>query len=143
MTEAAYTGSNPGAPTIFEFKIRALAHRVPSSSLNERREPAGDLGSRVEPELVQDASDVAVDGALGDEQLRANLLVCEALSEQRRELRDDAGAGPEPRRLRGPKQLRPHARLAIARGEPAERGQQIRLSEPVVDAPSDLQRLCV
>src|SRR5437879_8119796 len=55
-----------------------------NSSLNERREPAGDLGSRVEPELVQDASDVAVDGSLGDEQLRANLLVGQTLGDQPR-----------------------------------------------------------
>ena len=38
------------------------------------RDPAGDLGPGVEAELVQDAADVALDGALGDEEARADLL---------------------------------------------------------------------
>src|SRR4029077_15221621 len=49
-------------------------------------QPTGDLGSRVEPELVQDAADVAVDGALGDEQLYANLLVGQTLGDQARHI---------------------------------------------------------
>jgi hypothetical protein len=39
--------------------------------------PDGDLGPGAEAELVQDAADVAVDGALGDEQPRSDLLVGE------------------------------------------------------------------
>jgi MMPL family len=37
--------------------------------------PDGDLGPGAEPELGQDAADVAVDGALGDEQPCSDLLV--------------------------------------------------------------------
>src|SRR5947199_1405346 len=55
-----------------------------NSSLTERREPAGNLGSRVEPELVQDASDMAVNGALGNEKLRADLPVGQTLGDQPR-----------------------------------------------------------
>src|SRR5215469_14025661 len=45
-------------------------------------DPARDLGARVEAELVQDAAHVAVDGALGDEQARADLLVAQAVGDQ-------------------------------------------------------------
>src|SRR5438132_3569059 len=48
--------------------------------------PSGDLGSGVEPQLVQDAADMAVDGALRDEQARSDLLVAQAVSDQSRDL---------------------------------------------------------
>jgi hypothetical protein len=47
-----------------------------------RRHPGGDLGSRAKAELVQDAADVAVDGALGYEQARSDLLVGQAVGDQ-------------------------------------------------------------
>src|SRR5436190_20125803 len=50
--------------------------------LRVRDYPGGDLGPGAEAELVQDAADVAVDGALGDEQPRADLLVGQAVGDQ-------------------------------------------------------------
>src|SRR6266446_10647656 len=47
-----------------------------------RGDPAGDLGSRAESELVQDAAHVTVDGALGNEQPGSDLLVGQALGYQ-------------------------------------------------------------
>src|SRR5215471_6129108 len=47
-----------------------------------RRDPARDLGPRVEPELVPDAADMGVDRALGDEQTRSDLLVAQAVRNQ-------------------------------------------------------------
>src|SRR6266516_1427629 len=47
-----------------------------------RGHPGVDLGPRVEAELVQDAADVAVDGALGYEQARSDLLVGQAVGDQ-------------------------------------------------------------
>jgi hypothetical protein len=41
-----------------------------------RRHPAGDLGPRAKPELVQDAADVAGDGALGYEQVAGRWQAC-------------------------------------------------------------------
>src|SRR5437773_3809685 len=55
--------------------------------LRVRDYPGGDLGPGAEAELVQDAADVAVDGALGDEQPRADLLVGQAVSDQPRDIR--------------------------------------------------------
>src|SRR5256885_15451409 len=46
------------------------------------RDPAGDLGPGVEAELVEDAADVAVHGALGNEQACPDLLVAQALGDQ-------------------------------------------------------------
>src|SRR2546421_12433685 len=46
------------------------------------RDPAGDLGPGVEAELVQDAADVAVHGALGNEQACPDLLVAQAFGDQ-------------------------------------------------------------
>jgi len=54
--------------------------------LLRRCHPGGDLGSRIEAELVQDAADVAVDGALGDEQACPDLLVGQAVGDQLRDL---------------------------------------------------------
>src|SRR5437773_8895023 len=55
--------------------------------LRVRDYPGGDLGPGAEAELVQDAADVAVDGALGDEQPRADLLVRQAVGDQSRDIR--------------------------------------------------------
>src|SRR5262250_207800 len=44
-----------------------------------RCHPRGDLRARAEPELVEDAADVAVDGVFGDEQAGAYLLVAQAV----------------------------------------------------------------
>jgi len=48
--------------------------------------PGSDLGAGVDAELVQDAADVAVHGALGDEQPRPDLLVGQALGDQPRDV---------------------------------------------------------
>src|SRR5437879_2640671 len=76
-------GSNPSAPArLFECRWRcsnpersrktilkpSLTPTAPGRTLIGRLHPAGDLSARVEPELVHDAADVAVDGALGYEQ---------------------------------------------------------------------------
>jgi hypothetical protein len=62
-----------------------------------RCHPGGDLGSRVKAELVQDAAEVAVDGALGDEQAGSDLPVGQAISDQPRDfgfsLPEQPGAG--------------------------------------------------
>src|ERR1700674_2380889 len=50
--------------------------------LIRRRHPGGDLGAGVEPQLVQDAANVAANGALGYEQARSDLLVAQALGDQ-------------------------------------------------------------
>src|SRR5438094_5062267 len=55
--------------------------------LRVRDYPGGDLGPGAEAELVQDAADVAVDGALGDEQPRADLLVGQAVGDQPGDIR--------------------------------------------------------
>src|SRR3984893_17405042 len=47
-----------------------------------RRHPACDLGARVKAELVQDAADVAVDGALRYEQPGSDLLVAQPFRDQ-------------------------------------------------------------
>src|SRR5215831_3660176 len=54
--------------------------------LTRRCDPGGDLGPRAEAELVQDAADVAVNGALGDEQARPDLSVGQAVGDQPRDL---------------------------------------------------------
>src|SRR5712692_11639367 len=61
--------------------------RRTSTLLIRRRDPGGNLGARVDPQLVQDAADVAVDGAFGDEKTRSDLLVAQALGDQPRDLR--------------------------------------------------------
>ena len=45
-------------------------------------EPGGDLAAGGEPELVQDAGDVDVDGALGDDQLLGHLAVGQPAGDQ-------------------------------------------------------------
>src|SRR5207244_3053660 len=54
--------------------------------LTRRCQPGGDLGPRAEAELVQDAADVAVGGALGYEQAHADLLVGQAVGDQPRDV---------------------------------------------------------
>ena len=49
-------------------------------------DPACDLGSGVEPELVQNAANVAVDGTLRDEKARPDLLVAESVGDEQRDL---------------------------------------------------------
>ncbi|GAA4622743.1 hypothetical protein GCM10023196_016150 [Actinoallomurus vinaceus] len=51
-----------------------------------RRHPTCDLGARVEAELVQDVANVALDGAFGYEQTRADLFVGQALSQESRDI---------------------------------------------------------
>src|SRR5579859_6346143 len=51
-----------------------------------RRHPARDLRARAESELVEDAADMAVDGALRDEQPGADLLVAQTVRDQARDV---------------------------------------------------------
>src|SRR5215831_21287409 len=48
-------------------------------------DPGGYLGPRIEAELVQGAADVAVNGALGDEQARPDLPIGQAVGDQPRD----------------------------------------------------------
>src|ERR1700730_1144710 len=51
-----------------------------------RCHPGGDLGSRVDAELVQDAADMAVDGSFGYEKTRSDLFVGQAVGDQPRDI---------------------------------------------------------
>ena len=55
--------------------------------------PGGDLGSRVESELIAYVLDVVLGGAGGEMQALTDLLICEALRHQRRHLRLAGGEG--------------------------------------------------
>jgi hypothetical protein len=79
---------------ISEFRLVPSRH-LGGESPNERdqaesddrlliggREPGGDLSAGVESELVQDAADVAVDRAFGDEEVSSDLLVASAIGHQ-------------------------------------------------------------
>src|SRR5215472_12269728 len=89
-----------------------LGARRGNASALRRRHPGGDLGAGVDAELVQDAPDMAVHGALGDEQPRPDLLVGQALSDQPRDVGLPLGKRPRPGAIRS---------AGLPRGGPAER----------------------
>src|SRR5712691_9864443 len=61
---------------------RAGRHHRANLGRLARRHPGRDLSARVEPQLVEDAADVAVDGAFRDEKTRSDLLVAQAVGDQ-------------------------------------------------------------
>ena len=79
LETAAKTQGNYG------FTAGLLADGPPWSSggsVRRRRDPAGDSRSRVEAELVHDAANVTLDGAVRNEKARSDLLVAQTLAHQ-------------------------------------------------------------
>jgi hypothetical protein len=59
---------------------------MPSKRVRPSRHPTRDLGARVEAELVEDVTDVALDGAFGYEQARADLFVGQTVGQKSRDV---------------------------------------------------------
>src|SRR5215471_8071620 len=87
------TGGRTGSQTATSIAAMSIAwSRMPWRRWRSRRrasrllvwrgQPAGDLGAGVEAELVQNAADVALHGALRYEQAGPDLLVAQALGDQ-------------------------------------------------------------
>src|SRR5438270_7318501 len=75
------------------------ADRSDESGLTGGGDQRGDLGSGVGSELIKDAADVAVDGALRYEQPRSDLLVAQSLGDQPGHVGlalPEQGGGPHP-----------------------------------------------
>src|SRR5215471_10277821 len=109
--------SHATLPSILPGPLRGTRRGNPS--LIRRRHPGGDLGAGVDAELVQDVPDVAVHGALGDEQPRPDLLVGQAFSDQPRDIGLPLGEQPGPAATRGtrtPRGARAGTRGCAARG---------------------------
>jgi hypothetical protein len=75
------SGCSPGKSAT-DAETFETAHFSDSFPTDRRRDPAGDLRSSVDPELVKDAAHVAVHCALGDEEARADLLVAQAVGDK-------------------------------------------------------------
>src|SRR5580692_2967207 len=95
---------------------------MPASSPRStiRGDPACDLRSRVETELVEDVSDVGGDCSLGNEQPACDLLVAEAFRDQTRDLefplRERSGVRPRKSNvlgLLGFTERQSHCRVAV------------------------------
>src|ERR1700694_5752412 len=91
--------------------------------------PGGDLGSRVESKLVGYVLDVFLGGAGGELQALADLLIREALSDQRRDLRLPGGEGRVTVRASNPDKQPARSFLEESPAHP-RRGVQARRYEP-------------